>query len=123
MSYSVTLRITDNDSSKVELMETVVVNRPPGKPTITGPTKGIPGVAYNYTFRSIDPEGDDLYYYYFIYISMFVQIKGTIGPYPSGENATIRISFPEVGRFTIEVRANDVFGKKSDSVPSFMVCL
>lgn len=113
-SYPVTLRITDNIGSTEELMKTVIVNRPPGKPTITGPTEGIPNVAYNYTFRSFDPDGDDLYYYYFIYISMFVQIEGTIGPYPSGADATISISFPEMGRFTIEVRAIDVLGKKSD---------
>ena len=38
-------------------------NRPPNKPTIDGPTTGKAGVSYKYTFTTIEPDEDQVYYY------------------------------------------------------------
>ncbi len=37
-------------------------HEPPEKPTITGPDHPCCGVMCEYTFRSVDPQGDQLYY-------------------------------------------------------------
>ena len=42
---------------------TAVANEPPYAPIINGPTYGKTGTEYNYTFSTIDPDGDDVYYY------------------------------------------------------------
>ena len=38
-------------------------NNPPSKPIITGSTKGRIQARYEYTFKSIDPDGDDIYHF------------------------------------------------------------
>ena len=42
---------------------TIVDNTPPNKPEVHGPARGKPGETYLYTFKTTDPENDDVYYY------------------------------------------------------------
>ncbi len=111
--YPVTLRVTDNANLTGTITIIVIVNQSPEKPTIDGPTKGGAGVNYHYTFRAYDPDDDNIYYQYSVYFSMHDYIEETIGPYPSGTNATVSVTFPW-GRYTINVRTIDALGKKSD---------
>ncbi len=86
-------------------------NDPPGTPDIEGQINGKPGKTYEYTFTSIDPDGDDIYY--FIYWG-----DGSIvtwdGPYPSGEGLTISHKWTEKDTYGIYAKAKDGIGEKSD---------
>ena len=84
---------------------------PPDAPSINGPTTGKKGVSYNFTFNSIDPEEEDVYYY----------IKwgdGCIddwnGPHASGVDFVVAHSYPTSKTFIIEAKAKDITGAESD---------
>jgi hypothetical protein len=83
---------------------------PPNIPTIEGPTKGKIGTKYNYTFYTTDYEGNDVYYYIFWGDNTS---NGWLGPYPSGQVATVSHIWYEKGTFLIEAKAKDTFGEES----------
>ena len=61
-------------------------NSAPEPPIINGPTSGKPGIEYNYTFVSFDPEGDDIW----LYIDWGDgNVEEWIGPYESSEEVTL----------------------------------
>jgi hypothetical protein len=80
-------------------------NNPPDTPNITGTTNGKAGIEYTYTFRSDDPEEDDI-----VYCIQWGDNSGEIciGPYPSGEDAFVSHIFEEEGTYTIRVKAEDI---------------
>ena len=39
-----------------------ILNNPPNKPTVTGPTSGKAGTSYTYTATTTDPDGDQIFY-------------------------------------------------------------
>ena len=84
------------------------INLAPSMPTITGPAKGKPGVEYEYTIVSSDPEGQDVYYW----VEWFDGCPGVnwIGPYSSGEQITVKNTWNEKGTFTVSVKARDEDG-------------
>jgi len=64
-TYTVTLRVTDNDGSKDEDTVDVVIaigNNPPAKPTVNGPTTGNKNTDYDYTAVSTDADDDTIQY-------------------------------------------------------------
>ena len=87
------------------------LNSPPETPTITGPTNGNAGTLYTYTFNSVDPDDDDVYYY-IKWDDGHTEIWE--GPYVSGENANIDHIYTKQGTFTIEAKAKDSQGEESD---------
>ena len=108
--YTVTLTVTDSKNSKASDTTNVWVqdsNNPPGEPNIDGPHSGKASVEHTYTIVSEDPDGNDVWY-------MVNWGDGTIsdwiGPYASGEEAIFSHSWDEIGSFTVEAKAKDVFG-------------
>ncbi len=89
------------------LLKVIPDNKPPGKPILNGPTSGKINRRYTINFTSIDPEGDNIYYFVVVW---GLGISGWIGPYKSGE--TVSYSFiPTVeGSFNITVKAMDEHG-------------
>jgi hypothetical protein len=89
-----------------------IPNNLPNKPTITGETNGKFGESYEYTFYSIDPDGDELYYW----ILWFDDCPGVSwdGPYSSGEEITKSYIWENEGTYTIQVKAKDSNGAESD---------
>jgi len=86
-------------------------NNPPNQPNISGPTKGNPGVEYNYIFNSMDPDDDPVYYY----IQWGDGItSGWIGPNNSGENITQSHSWSKKGTYNIRCKAKDINGAESN---------
>jgi len=83
----------------------------PYPPLIYGPTNGESGEEYEYTFLSLDP--DDDYVYYFIdwgdgsYTDWF-------GPYSSGEEIARSHTWDDRGEYTIRAKAKDIYGAESD---------
>jgi len=82
----------------------------PNPPTITGPTTGTSGVEYNYTFVTIDPDGDDVWYYIGWGDS---SNSGWLGPYNSGEEVVKSHTWDGQGEYTIRAKARDIFEAES----------
>ncbi|UCF50383.1 MAG: PKD domain-containing protein [Thermoplasmatales archaeon] len=85
-------------------------NNPPEIPTIDGPTSGNAETPYNYTFNSVDPDDDDVYYYIKWGDGY---IESWDGPHPSGEDFEISHTYANEGSFTIEAKAKDSEGYES----------
>jgi hypothetical protein len=93
------------------LLVTVVVDRPPVAPTITGPDQGKPGTSYLFTFTTTDPDGDVVYYW----IDWGDNTtSGWIGPYISGATAAVNHQWNDKGTYTVKAKAKDVLGFESD---------
>jgi hypothetical protein len=87
------------------------INEDPSGPDIDGPSNGRAGENYTYTFVSIDPDDDNLYY----------EIDwgdGNIdpwdGPYPSDAIFTKSYNWIASGTYIVRARAKDNFGGFSD---------
>jgi len=85
-------------------------NLPPITPTIDGPARGKAGVEYNYTFKTIDPEGD---YVYFWIEWGDGDIWEWIGTIPPSYEITLPHTWDEKGTFTISAKAKDEHGAES----------
>ncbi|MCK4429753.1 MAG: PKD domain-containing protein [Candidatus Aminicenantes bacterium] len=83
-------------------------------PIISGPTDGEPGVEYDFTFVTEDPEGDDIW----LYIDWDDgTVEDWIGPYASGEEVIVSHEWDDDGRYEITARSKDIWDHSSWSVP------
>jgi len=82
-----------------------ITTLPPDAPDIDGPKKGKKDVSYNFTFNSVDPDGD--YIHYFINWGDGFD-TGWIGPYPSGVDIDIVHTYKVPNICTIEAKSRDV---------------
>jgi hypothetical protein len=85
-------------------------NHPPDTPDINGPLKGTPGVEYDYTFISNDPDDDDISFE----INWGDGESETSDYYPSGTEVIVRHTWNEKGTLTLKARACDSFECCSD---------
>jgi len=100
---------------------TTGINNPPGAPKIIGPKAkntaklknpqpvSKPPGTYNYTFKAIDPDDDDVYYY--------IDWKDGshedwIGPYPSDEKVIVSHTWVCKGTYCVEAKAKDIYGQE-----------
>jgi len=87
-------------------------NQPPNLPTIDGPASGKAGTSYNYNFVTVEPEGDEVYYW--IEWGDGSPATEWAGPYPSGQVAIVSHTFTKKGTFTIRCQAKDSYNATSD---------
>ncbi|KYK23719.1 hypothetical protein AYK21_02240 [Thermoplasmatales archaeon SG8-52-2] len=113
-TYEIKAKSMDSTYAESDWSEPLIINittLSPNPPIIDGPTSGKKGVFYNFTFNSIDPDGDDVYYY-------IIWGDGAEeewdGPHPSGVDFIIAHSFPIKNTFTIEAKAKDIFDAESN---------
>jgi hypothetical protein len=97
---------TESDWSDV-LIVTIIENNPPGIPRINGPIIGKPRRVYSYTFVSIDPDGDDVFYEIDWGDG---QVLNWYGPHKSNAIITRSHVWEKWGTFKICARAKDVYG-------------
>ncbi len=86
-------------------------NYAPIKPTISGPTRGIPGINYTFVFKSTDPEGEDIYYYINWGDGTYTD---WLGPYSSGEEITLEHNWSTTKIYTIKAKSKDVNQDESE---------
>ena len=82
-------------------------NNPPEAPLIKGkrhPDK--PGEPYNYTFKAIDPDDDDVRYF----IDWNDDSSEWTDYYPSGMEIIVAHTWPDMGTADVMARANDTHG-------------
>ncbi len=66
-------------------------NLPPSKPVVTGSSTAKINKPYTINITSVDPEGDDIYYFVIVW---YVGVSGWIGPYRSGEMVSFTVFNP-----------------------------
>lgn len=76
----------------------------PETPIIEGPKKGSIDIIYNFNFTTIDPNGDDVYYYIDWGAGGDTE---WIGPYKSGEKISLERKWKNQGTYIIRARAKD----------------
>jgi len=84
-------------------------NQPPSIPTITGPPSGKIKTTYDYTFNSIDSDGDDI-----TYLIDWGDGNTDAGSGASNEEVTLKHAWNSQGNFNIKAKAKDVHGAESD---------
>lgn len=85
-------------------------NNPPEVPNIDGTTNGNAGTKYTYTFNSVDPDGDNVFYYV-KWGDGHTEVWD--GPHASGVSVNIDHTYTKEGTFTIEAKANDIYNEES----------
>lgn len=112
--YNVTLRVTDNEGLNGIKTNTVIIDNFPEKPSIYGPSVGNTGGVYNFTFYACDPDDDDIYYRYWIWLNDWHYSYGEIGPFSSGTNGTLAYTFWPSGDYSVSAQTVDIYGKESE---------
>jgi hypothetical protein len=92
------------------LVVTITDNNPPNTPDISGAAEGTPGNQYLYNIVTVDPEGQNIYY--------FVDwgdntTTGWLGPYVSGTEIHVTHSWAADGNYTIKAKAKDTMDAES----------
>ena len=112
-NYTVVLSVTDSDDITIRdsTRALIIDNKPPSTPEINGPTSGKPGIEYEFTFVSIDPDDDDDLYYL---IDWGDGIEDVTGFFPSGAEVHASHTWAEKGTYLIKVKAVDLYNAESD---------
>jgi len=103
--------VIDNLSS-LESLTIVIIknphgNLPPGEPLIEGLINGVVDKTYLYDFLTVDPNGDDVYYY----VDWGDDTNsGWVGPYDSDEYIHLSHKWTIKGTYLIKCKAKDVYG-------------
>jgi hypothetical protein len=97
------------------------VNNPPLTPTTpSGTAKGDPGMEYDFSSSTTDPDGDDVFYWF----DWGDRTEsGWLGPYTSGETCVASNSWTQSGIYEVSVKAKDVFDSESDWSNSLFVAI
>jgi hypothetical protein len=113
-TYNIRVKAKDINNNETEWsnpLAVIIENNPPDIPQINGPTSGVPGNTYSYSFVTIDPDDDDIFYEIDWGDG---QVDSWAGPYMSNEVITKSHSWDYQGNFRIRVRAKDTFGNIGD---------
>jgi hypothetical protein len=102
-----------NPGADIDAIQHVIpiINNPPLVPEINGPAKAEPGIEYEFSFSTSDPEGDDVFYY-IVWDDGY--IEKWIGPHASGEIVNISHTYANMGSYIIKAKAKDPFNEESD---------
>ncbi len=96
------------ESNQIKVI--VIQNKPPTKPTISGPSSGYIGNSYTFTFKSSDPNGDKIKYV----INWGDGRTEETGYVSSGSSVSRSHSWSSAGKYTVKIKACDVDGLCSD---------
>jgi len=113
MDFILTLKATCSITGSYTQEITIPLdgNNPPSIPTINGETNGETETLYDYTVKSIDPEGDQI-----SYCIDWGDGKPELcnGPFDSGIEQTYSHSWVQEDTYTIRIKARDINGAESD---------
>jgi hypothetical protein len=104
----------DGDIWLIKTDENGFVSNAPDAPILIGPTTGTVGIIYTYNATTIDPNGDDLYYF-------FDWGDGTcgdwVGPFHSGTTVSVSHSWSDDGEYLVTISVKDSYGVERWSNP------
>jgi len=100
------------DSGSAYVFTKVSENHPPEIPAApTGPSSGKKGVEYSFSAMTVDPDGDNISYFFDWGDG---ENSGWVGPFPSGATATATHAWSEEGIYLVKVKARDENGAETD---------
>ena len=102
-----------------EFIQIPFTNSPPNKPIIIGPDSGKPNTEYNFTFNSIDSDGDDVKFI----IDWGDGDSETTSFSGSGTNVTVSHIWSDKGTYSIIAKAEDGYGAESDLSNPFYITI
>jgi CubicO group peptidase (beta-lactamase class C family) len=114
--YNITAKakdINDAESNWSDPFQVKIENNLPDKPDIDGPSRGKSNTEYDFTFNSIDPDGDDIAEYIVDWGDGSAE-ETISGPFASGEDVTRSYSWTSERTFTIKAKAKDTYGAESN---------
>ena len=85
-------------------------NEPPLKPTVDGPTRGIPRINYKFTAVATDPDGDNVSYFFDWGDG---DESGWTDFVPSGTSIAKKHTWYDWDTYTVKVKAQDKYGADS----------
>jgi len=89
------------------------LNKPPSAPTIEGEGNGDAGTEYEYSFKSIDPNNDDIAVY-IVDWGDDIDKELIIGPFASGDEAFASHRWSEPGDYVIRAKSKDIYSAESE---------
>jgi hypothetical protein len=95
-----------------------IPRQPPNPPVIYGPTIGIIGQSYLFTFTSYDPQGKDIYYDIYWGDGHY---SDWMGPYPSGTTIYVNHTWDDRDSYYILAKAKDMYNLESDWTDPFEI--
>ena len=114
--YKLKVKVKDVYNASSEYSESFTIeisgmNDPPDKPTIEGTDSGIPFTNYTFTFKAIDPENANIFYYI-----EWGDGSNTdwFGPFISGQEINFTHNWSERGQYTIKSKVKDLHGAESE---------
>ena len=120
--YYVTLTVTDDSGDTGSVITTIhitVLNTPPTKPTIEGPTAGHIGIRYSYAMLSTDPNNDSIRYS----VTWGDGANRSSGFVPNGTKVTMNHSWAAAGKYLVQVTVTDGKATASSEVTVFIDAL
>jgi len=102
--------VNEGESDWSERFKISISNKAPTKPWITGRRIGTVGSTYEYSFRSFDLEGDDIYYYIRWGDG---NTTSWLGPFNSGYKLKLTHTWEGQETYTLRAKAKDIFGEES----------
>jgi outer membrane protein assembly factor BamB len=111
--YTVILTVTDQENNISENVTWATIqesNTAPDKPIINGPRYGVVDEYITYTFKSIDPDDNELWYY----IDWGDSKKNWFGWYESGEEVSFDLWWYQGGVHTIRAKSKDGYNAESE---------
>jgi hypothetical protein len=115
-NYAIVGAARDNNSNGVYAGSAYVferINNPPNTPMINGPKSGKTNTEYNFTFKSTDPDDDDILEYVIDWGDESGEVTIS-GPFPSGKEVNSSHSWSTQETFTIKAKAKDSYGYESN---------
>jgi len=95
---------------KKENVSPTILNNPPNKPTVTGPTSGKAGTSYTYAAVTTDPDGDKIFYCF----NWGDGNEMCTDLVDSGQSVDASHTWQDKGDYTITVTATDEYGATSE---------
>ncbi|RLF57918.1 MAG: hypothetical protein DRN27_06760 [Thermoplasmata archaeon] len=113
-NHDITFTVKDNKnawSDPVSISLEVIENQAPQSPAIAGKGSGAAGEECSYTFITVDPEQNDVYYY--------IEwgdgsIEEWIGSYGYNEEISVSHTWDQKGSYEIKAKAKDIYDAESD---------
>jgi hypothetical protein len=103
----------DQSNWSNSLIITIYDTVPPDKPIVSGPTRLFPFIPYTFKFNTIDPDGEDVYYWIDWGDD---EIEYWIGPHKSGEVVSLSHKYTTLGAFNLTVKAKDINDFESEMI-------
>jgi hypothetical protein len=110
-TYNIIAKAKDINDAESEWSEsfTVTFSNSPSAPIITGPPSGKKYTNYEFTFNSVDPDGDDVKYF----IDWGDDTSEWTGFNPSGKVVKLKHLWNDEGAYNIIAKSQDIYGAES----------